>query len=72
VQQKIAYKSFQTGGEVPLHGFRKHAPEKPKGKHLKAACNNHNQSERNKNPLISHTTKQKKTHVHCTSDRKTH
>ncbi|KAG5678402.1 hypothetical protein PVAND_008077 [Polypedilum vanderplanki] len=30
VQQKIAYKSFQHGGEVPLHGFRKQAPEKPK------------------------------------------
>jgi hypothetical protein len=32
VEQKQAYKSFQEGGEVPLHGFRKHAPEKPKGK----------------------------------------
>jgi hypothetical protein len=31
VEQKAAYKSFQHGGEVPLHGFRKQAPEKPKG-----------------------------------------
>jgi len=31
VETKHAYKSFQDGGEVPLHGFRKHAPEKPKG-----------------------------------------
>ncbi|KAL7051993.1 hypothetical protein ACKWTF_004717 [Chironomus riparius] len=30
VETKIAYRSFQEGGEVPLHGFRKHAPEKPK------------------------------------------
>lgn len=31
VETKVAYKSFQHGGEVPLHGFRKHAPERPKG-----------------------------------------
>lgn len=34
VEQKQAYKSFQHGGEVPLHGFRKHAPERPKGKSI--------------------------------------
>ncbi|XP_070489994.1 uncharacterized protein [Chironomus tepperi] len=34
VETKQAYKSFQDGGEVPLHGFRKHAPEKPKGMKL--------------------------------------
>lgn len=32
VEQKIAYKSIQSGGEVPLHGLRKAAPEKLKGK----------------------------------------
>jgi hypothetical protein len=31
VQQKEVYKSVQHGGEVPLHGFRKPLPEKPKG-----------------------------------------
>lgn len=30
--QKEAYKSIQRGGEVPLHGLRKPAPERPKGK----------------------------------------
>uniref|UniRef100_A0A8D8ZZP8 Sorbin and SH3 domain-containing protein 1 n=1 Tax=Cacopsylla melanoneura TaxID=428564 RepID=A0A8D8ZZP8_9HEMI len=29
-EQKIAYKVIQQGGEVPLHGLRKAAPEKPK------------------------------------------
>lgn len=32
-QQKQAYLSLQAGGEVPVHGFRKLAPEKPKGRH---------------------------------------
>lgn len=32
VEQKLAYKSVQHGGEVPLHGFRKPLPEKPRGK----------------------------------------
>ena len=32
VEQKIAYKSIQSGGEVPLHGLRKSAPDKTKGK----------------------------------------
>lgn len=31
VQQKQAYVNLQSGGEVPVHGFRKPAPEKPKG-----------------------------------------
>lgn len=31
VEQKQAYKSVQHCGEVPLHGFRKPLPEKPKG-----------------------------------------
>ncbi|XP_037942031.1 uncharacterized protein LOC119674947 [Teleopsis dalmanni] len=31
VEQKQAYKSLQAGGEPPLFGFRKPAPEKPKG-----------------------------------------
>lgn len=30
-QQKQAYLQLQAGGEVPVHGFRKPAPEKPKG-----------------------------------------
>ncbi|XP_059489484.1 uncharacterized protein LOC132204758 isoform X2 [Neocloeon triangulifer] len=30
VEQKQAYKSIQSGGEVPLHGLRKLAPEKPR------------------------------------------
>lgn len=31
-EQRTLYKSIQKGGEVPLHGLRKLAPEKPKGK----------------------------------------
>jgi hypothetical protein len=31
VVQKQVYKSVQHGGEVPLHGFRKPLPEKPRG-----------------------------------------
>lgn len=31
VEQKTAYKSVQLGGEVPLHGFRKPLPERPRG-----------------------------------------
>lgn len=30
-QQKQAYLQLQAGGEVPVYGFRKPAPEKPKG-----------------------------------------
>lgn len=30
-EQKLAYKTIQKGGEVPLHGLRKLAPERPKG-----------------------------------------
>ncbi|XP_026834200.1 uncharacterized protein LOC6541201 isoform X10 [Drosophila erecta] len=30
VEQKLAYKSLQAGGEPPLLGFRKPAPEKPR------------------------------------------
>uniref|UniRef100_A0A182INC4 Uncharacterized protein n=1 Tax=Anopheles atroparvus TaxID=41427 RepID=A0A182INC4_ANOAO len=30
VEQKQHYKTMQAGGEIPLHGFRKPAPEKPK------------------------------------------
>ncbi|XP_055687247.1 uncharacterized protein LOC129792352 isoform X8 [Lutzomyia longipalpis] len=30
VEQKLAYRSVQAGGEPPLQGFRKPAPEKPK------------------------------------------
>lgn len=32
VEQRQAYKSLQAGGEPPLLGFRKPAPEKPKGR----------------------------------------
>lgn len=31
-EHKAAYKTIQKGGEVPLHGLRKPAPERPKGK----------------------------------------
>lgn len=31
VEQKQAYLNLQAGGEVPVQGFRKQAPEKPKG-----------------------------------------
>lgn len=31
VEQKQAYLNVQAGGEVPLQGFQKPAPEKPKG-----------------------------------------
>ncbi|XP_050095623.1 uncharacterized protein LOC126577765 isoform X7 [Anopheles aquasalis] len=34
VEQKQYYKTMQAGGEIPLHGFRKPAPEKPKEPHL--------------------------------------
>lgn len=30
-EQKLAYRSLQAGGEPPLQGFRKPAPDKPKG-----------------------------------------
>lgn len=30
-EQRSLYKSIQKGGEVPFHGLRKPAPEKPKG-----------------------------------------
>ncbi|XP_052872755.1 uncharacterized protein LOC128278129 [Anopheles cruzii] len=30
VEQKQHYRTMQAGGEIPLHGFRKPAPEKPK------------------------------------------
>lgn len=31
VEQKQAYLNLQAGGEAPLQGFRKAAPEKPRG-----------------------------------------
>jgi len=31
-EQRHMYVEIQKGGEVPLHGLRKPAPEKPKGK----------------------------------------
>lgn len=31
-EQKEAYKTIQKGGDVPLHGLRKPAPERPKGR----------------------------------------
>lgn len=31
LEQKLAYKTVQSGGDVPLHGLRKPAPERPKG-----------------------------------------
>lgn len=31
LEQRLAYKSVQSGGDVPLHGLRKPAPERPKG-----------------------------------------
>ncbi|XP_014599324.1 PREDICTED: uncharacterized protein LOC106784378 isoform X4 [Polistes canadensis] len=30
LEQRLAYKSVQSGGDVPLHGLRKPAPERPK------------------------------------------
>jgi sorbin and SH3 domain-containing protein 1 len=30
-EQKEAYKIIQKGGDIPLHGLRKPAPERPKG-----------------------------------------
>lgn len=38
VEQKQAYISLQAGGEVPLHGFRKPMPEKPKGESEKKSA----------------------------------
>ncbi|XP_061505937.1 sorbin and SH3 domain-containing protein 1 isoform X9 [Anopheles gambiae] len=34
VEQKQYYKNMQAGGEVPLQGFRKPAPERPKEPHV--------------------------------------
>lgn len=34
VEQKQAYLNLQAGGEAPVQGFRKQAPEKPKGKFI--------------------------------------
>lgn len=34
VEQKQYYKTMQAGGEIPLQGFRKPAPEKPKEPHI--------------------------------------
>lgn len=34
IEQKQAYKNVQAGGEPPLFGFRKPAPEKSKGWYL--------------------------------------
>lgn len=34
LEQRLAYKTVQKGGDVPLHGLRKPAPERPKGKFL--------------------------------------
>lgn len=31
VEQKQAYLNLQAGGEAPMQGFRKPAPERPKG-----------------------------------------
>lgn len=31
LEQKEAYKVIQKGGDVPLHGLRRAAPERPKG-----------------------------------------
>lgn len=31
IEQKQAYLNMQAGGEAPLQGFRKPAPEKPRG-----------------------------------------
>lgn len=31
-EQREAYKIIQKGGDVPLHGLRKPAPDRPKGK----------------------------------------
>lgn len=31
VEQKQAYLNLQAGGEAPIQGFRKPAPEKPRG-----------------------------------------
>lgn len=31
-EQKEVYKNIQKGGDVPLQGLRKPAPERPKGK----------------------------------------
>lgn len=31
VEQKQAYLNMQAGGEAPIQGFRKPAPEKPRG-----------------------------------------
>ncbi|KAG7208435.1 hypothetical protein KM043_014664 [Ampulex compressa] len=34
LEQRLAYKTVQSGGDVPLHGLRKPAPERPKGEYL--------------------------------------
>lgn len=37
VEQKQAYLNMQAGGEAPIQGFRKPAPEKPRG--MCVCCN---------------------------------
>lgn len=34
LEQRLAYKTVQKGGDVPLHGLRKLAPERPRGELL--------------------------------------
>lgn len=38
LEQRLAYKTVQSGGDVPLHGLRKPAPERPKGESPRASC----------------------------------
>lgn len=38
LEQRLAYKTVQSGGDVPLHGLRKPAPERPKGESSRSSC----------------------------------
>lgn len=41
VEQKQAYLNMQAGGEAPIQGFRKPAPEKPRGMCVYFTCFGH-------------------------------
>lgn len=37
-EQRAWYKEFQKGGDIPVSGFRRSAPEKPAGKWTSLIC----------------------------------
>ncbi|XP_050095633.1 uncharacterized protein LOC126577765 isoform X15 [Anopheles aquasalis] len=62
VEQKQYYKTMQAGGEIPLHGFRKPAPEKPKAD-TDASCETDLKVEISEEATINHPSSS--TMSHC-------